>query len=107
MDPEFGKNHAAVVEFEKPLAHSKGVQLEIRLEFSVNTRHSIGRPRLSVTTTPNAGLEEDVMPSNIAGILQQIKPSGTTAAALPSEDRHALMDWWKTTDPGWQHVHAE
>ena len=107
VDPQFGKNHAAVFEFEKSLAPFLGGKLEVRLEFSVNTRHNIGRPRISVTTNPNTDIQEDVVPPQVAKILQRIQQSVGSGKALSGEDRQVLMEWWKTTDPGWQSVSAK
>jgi hypothetical protein len=102
VDPQFGKNHAAVFEFDEGMTPDVGAILEVRLEFSVNTRHNIGRPRISVTTHRNADILEDVIPSKVAQLLLQIEQSGNAGQTLSKEDRQALMRWWKTTDPGWQ-----
>ena len=52
VDPQFGKNHAAVFEFDEPLSMPGGVVLTLEMDFFTNTRHVIGRPRVAVTTTP-------------------------------------------------------
>ncbi len=52
VDPQFGKNHAAVFEFDEPLSAPGGVVLTLELDFFTNTKHVIGRPRVSVTTAP-------------------------------------------------------
>ncbi|HEV7223218.1 MAG TPA: DUF1549 domain-containing protein, partial [Pirellulales bacterium] len=58
VDPEFGKNHAAVFECETPIGFDGGARLTFTLKFDNNTGHSIGRPRLSVTTAAKpVGLE--------------------------------------------------
>ena len=44
VDPQFGRNHAAVVDVDIP----GPADLVVELEFNNNTKHAIGRPRLSV-----------------------------------------------------------
>ena len=57
IDPQFGKDHAAVFEITNPEA-VKGVnrRLSIKLHFNLNTQHNIGRLRLSVSNRPAANL---------------------------------------------------
>src|SRR6185295_10209096 len=50
VDPQLGKDHALVVEFEQPVGFPGGTVLVVDFEFNLNVRHAIGRPRLSVTT---------------------------------------------------------
>jgi hypothetical protein len=50
VDPQFGKDQAAVFEFDAPVDVEGGATLTITLGFACNTGHTIGRPRLSVTT---------------------------------------------------------
>ena len=52
VDPQFGKSHAAVFEFDEPLSMPGGVVLTLEMDFFTNTRHAIGRPRVAVTTAP-------------------------------------------------------
>ena len=52
VDPQFGKNHAALFEFDEPLSMPGGVVLTLEMDFFTNTRHAIGRPRVAVTTAP-------------------------------------------------------
>lgn len=107
VDPEFGKNHAAIFEFERPLSFPNGAKLEVRLEFDLNARHNIGRPRLALTTLRDASFEDDALPLNISSILQQLQVSESIQEVISKEDRRVLMDWWKTTDPDWQALEAK
>src|SRR5882672_544965 len=52
VDPQFGKDHAAVFEIVAPVEFPEGTELTFDFEYNNNTHHSIGRPRLSVTTRP-------------------------------------------------------
>jgi Protein of unknown function (DUF1549) len=57
VDPQFGRDHAAVFEFETPIGYDSGTAFTVTLEFNCNKQHGIGRPRLSVTTMENAPIE--------------------------------------------------
>ena len=50
VDPRFGRDQAAVFEFDQPVGLDGGTTLTVTLTFACNTGHTIGRPRLSVTT---------------------------------------------------------
>ena len=49
VDPQFGKDHAAVFEFPEPVGAEGGVTFTLTLEFNGNNRHNIGRPRIAIT----------------------------------------------------------
>jgi hypothetical protein len=102
VDPKFGTNHTAIFEFEKPVSFEGGTRLEVRLEFALNTRHNIGRPRLAVTTAAQPGFDGDALPASVAAILEKLQKSVAPPASLPPTDRLTLMNWWKTSEPGWQ-----
>jgi mono/diheme cytochrome c family protein len=94
VDPQFGKNQAAVFTFAEPI-RERG-ELTVKLEFGLNTRHNIGRPRLSVISGVEPTLDGEVVSPKIAGIL-----AGDLAKAS-DEDRQQLFDWWKRRDAGWK-----
>jgi hypothetical protein len=106
VDPQFGKDHAAVFDFEKPLQAEGAVRISVRLEFDLNTRHNIGRPRLSFARRPNPGLTNDAMPAAVASTLDALRSGKVRSSALGQPERTALLDWWKPTDPGWQRLNA-
>ncbi len=57
VDPQFGKDHAAVYEVANPEAVAgENKRLTFTLGFNVNTRHNIGRLRISVSSRPASGL---------------------------------------------------
>jgi hypothetical protein len=104
VDPKFGTNHAAIFEFDKPVGFEGGTRLGVRLEFDLNTRHNIGRPRLAVTISEQPGFDGDALPAGIAAILEKLRTSGAQASLSPA-DRLALVQWWKISEPGWQSLH--
>ncbi len=106
VDPKFGTRQAAIVDFESPIRMPGGVRLTVELEFRVNSRHHIGRPRISVTSASAAGFDSPGIPTGIAGLLERLRNPGTGAASLTAAERSTLLDWWKTTDEGWRQVHA-
>ncbi|MBI3414896.1 MAG: DUF1549 domain-containing protein [Verrucomicrobia bacterium] len=102
IDPQFGKDHAAVFEVESEIGFDSGTVLTFTLEFTVNNQHNIGRPRLSITTASKpVGLDGTVIPANVMESLSALHVSKSTET-ISSEDRVALLAWWKTSEPGWQ-----
>ena len=106
VDPKFGTRQAAILDFESPIRMPGGVRLTVELDFRVNTRHHIGRPRISVTSMAAAPLDSEGVPAGIAVLLERLKHPASGAASLSTADRSTLMAWWKTTDDGWRQVHA-
>src|SRR6185437_15614162 len=91
VDPEFGKNHAAVFECETPVGFDGGARLTFTLKFDNNTGHSIGRPRLSITTAAKpVGLEGENGSQPLAEIAAIVARSGGQPSA---EDKLALLKW--------------
>jgi mono/diheme cytochrome c family protein len=93
VDPQFGKNHAAVFTFAEPIREAG--ELTVKLEFSLNTRHNIGRARLSVFTGAEPTLDGEVLSPKIAEIL------AGDVSKISAEDRKELFAWWKRRDAGW------
>ena len=106
VDPKFGTNHAAVFEFEQPVGFEKGTLLGVRIEFDLNTRHNIGRPRLAVTTAEKPGFEGEARPAGIVAILEKLRRSKETSASISPAERVALLRWWKASEPGWLALQA-
>ena len=84
VDPQFGKNHAAVFDLETPLAGP--VELVVELDFNNNARHSIGRPRLSVAGEAGAALQAEARPQ---------------ALVEKSAPREKALAAFRVLDPGW------
>jgi hypothetical protein len=106
VDPQFGKDHSAVFTFAEPVETRGAAVVTVKLEFRVNTRHHIGRPRLAVTDEATPSLKGSLLPANIATMLRQAGESGF-ANRLTAADRAVLFDWWKRRDAGWQARTAE
>src|SRR5262249_21737477 len=80
IDPQCGKDHAAVFETEKPIGYPGGSTLTFTLQFQNNTGHNIGRPRLSVSTGPQpVALTAAAIPEPIVSILHKPAAKRTTA----------------------------
>ena len=100
VDPQFGKDHMAVFTFAEPVDFPGGATLTVRLDFQLNTRHNIGRPRLAVTADAEPMLEAGALPAAVAGALEH--PS-----ALGAAERAAVFDWWKRRDGAWRALAAQ
>jgi cytochrome c553 len=101
LDPQFGKDHAAAFETAENLGFAGGTKLVFTLEFKNNNQHSIGRPRLSVTTSPRPlKLDGNSLPE--ATIAALAKPREQRTA----EEQAALLKWYRTQDAQWQKLNA-
>ncbi|MEY3276185.1 MAG: hypothetical protein RL153_1452 [Verrucomicrobiota bacterium] len=98
VDPKFGEDHAAVFELAEPVGFEGGTEWEVRLEFELNTRHNIGRPRLSLGRSGELALKGAVMPGPVAEALAALR----AGRGLDAGARAALMAWWRVEDPGWR-----
>jgi hypothetical protein len=76
IDPQEGKPHQAIFEFKTPLATEGGVLLTIEFKQLHGRQHTIGRPRLSLTTSPLP------LPLDVAALPQ---PVAAAIAAPPAE----------------------
>src|SRR5262249_47426935 len=101
VDPQFGKDHAAVFETEKPIGFEGGSVLTFRLIFTNNTQHSIGRPRLSLATSAKADLTSTPMSEAVERAL------ATPADRRSAEQRARLLRWFATRDLGWQELNRK
>ncbi len=99
VDPQFGKNHAPVFTFAEPIREAG--ELTVKLEFGLNTRHNIGRPRLSVISGVEAKVEGEVVSPKVARIL------AADFAKISESDRTEVFDWWKRRDAGWKEQAAK
>ena len=102
VDPQFGKNHAASFELERPVGFEGGTLVTCTLKFENNTGHNIGRPRLSLT---------DAEPKDMLGLTDPARPAGVTRilaaldagqTPLTETDLQTLSGWYRTIDPQWQ-----
>ncbi|MEE8469641.1 MAG: DUF1549 and DUF1553 domain-containing protein [Planctomycetota bacterium] len=97
VDPRFGEDHAATFVFETPVGFEGGSRLTLTLDFHNNTRHAIGRPRISITTRAERPRPE--APSQAEHVLRALDrlEQGTPPAA---ETRDVLLAWFRSLDPG-------
>ncbi|MFG0335654.1 MAG: DUF1549 domain-containing protein [Maioricimonas sp. JB049] len=89
--PRVGENRVATFEFKQPVGGEGGTILHFTLDQNYNDRmHTIGRFRLSVTTSP-APLQFG-LPKNILQIVQ------TSADARTEEQQQKLLDYYRQMD---------
>lgn len=95
VDPQIGKDHAAVFHVEPPLAVKPGTPLTFTLKFNNNDGHNLGRLRLSISGAPGqAGVLAPGLPGNLRAALRADKHTAEQSAAL--------LKWYRTLDAGWQ-----
>lgn len=99
VDPQFGKDHAAVFALETPLDLKGGVKLTFTLKFDTNTGHSIGRLRLSLSTLPKE-VAFDAL-SRLERI-DNARLALERGENLTAEDRAMLLPWFRTIDTEWK-----
>ena len=97
VDPQFGKDHAARFEFEKPIGFEGGSTITVTLAFNGNSKHNLGRVRLSV-----AAAKESV-PLDAAATFGDIIAS----LKKPAEQRsprevEKLLTWYRGRDDEWK-----
>jgi len=97
VDPQFGRDHAAVFESSEDVGFDGGTELEFTLEFNGNDQHNFGKTRLSITTAPRPAKVEiggDLIVIQEAFAATQDKP----IAQATESHRKLLLDWYKTRD---------
>ena len=101
VDPEFGKGHAAVFGTQEPFGFEGGTLVTITLKYNTNVHHSIGRPRLTIST-------ESDLPATTGGALEESIRALIDRPFLELTDlqRTKVLNWFKSSDPGWKIVEA-
>lgn len=92
-----GKDQAAAFAFAEPVDFEGGAQLNVRMEFQVNTGHNIGRLRCSVFAEGAPRLKAEVIPAAVAALGPKLRNPGQ----LQPAERETLFSWWKERDSGW------
>jgi hypothetical protein len=95
VDPQFGKDHAAVFETDAALDCPDGAVLTFTLKFNNNDGHNLGRFRLSVCGAPHP---PDLLAPGVPGHLRAVIGADRRTLAQQTE----LMQWYRTIDPGWR-----
>jgi hypothetical protein len=89
----FGQNHLAVFEASQPIGDPGGTRLTLTMDQQFGSQHTIGRFRVSLTTSPRPLRLKEELPKAFAEIL-----------AVPHEKRSepqkkALSDYFRSLDP--------
>lgn len=100
VDPKFGHDHSALFVLENPAKLPAGTAITVKLIFRVNTRHHLGRPRISVTGSESPRLEGEVVTARVVELLAQAGYEDFLPS-LSASQRLTLFDWWKTRDSTW------
>ncbi len=99
VDPQFGKDHAAVYETKDFTGFEGGTILTFTLEHNNNQRHNIGRARLSITTAPRPIRLDD----KGNAVSQKVdKVLSTAASRRTPADNAELLAWFAPQDPEWK-----
>ena len=99
LDPQFGEDHAAVLEAEQPIGLEGGTKLTFTLDFTVNNQHNIGRPRLSISSAAvPVALDGSSQRQSLVEVLDLLSKD---RAALTEDERRRLRDYYRTIDPEW------
>ncbi len=93
VDGQIGKNHAAVFVFDPPLVTGAAAQITVTMEFSVNTSHTIGRPRFSLAGSMVPKLNEGAVPAEITALV----PKWNT---LTPAELDMVWKWWRARHTG-------
>lgn len=97
VDPQFGKDHAAVFETREAIGFESGTELEFNLEFNGNDQHNFGRTRLSVWSAPEPARLE--IGGELVAIKEALATLGDKSIAEATEaDRKLLIDWYRPRD---------
>ncbi|MFT6178072.1 MAG: hypothetical protein ACJAQT_000359 [Akkermansiaceae bacterium] len=93
-----GKPQAAVFELPKPLQLAPDDTLELTLKFSINTQHSLGRFRISISNETSPPIK---VGSGKNPLLDQALKALLTGRLTP-QHRQNLFPHFAKTDPQWQ-----
>ncbi len=101
VDPQFGKDHAAILTLADPLEDPSGHRLRITVSFKGNTKHIMGRFRISVSGDASLPLLSNTISEEVARSLS--KP-----ASERSEDEvKQAVNWYRTSDNKWKELAAQ
>src|SRR5262249_11662835 len=103
IDPQFGKDHAAVYELAEPISNDGGTKLTFTLSFNNNTGHNFGRVRLSVSASATAPVVAGSgMPADVQAALARLDDGKT----LDDATKATLAKWHRAQDAGWSKIDA-
>jgi len=119
VDPQFGKDHAAIFEIAEPVGFESGTRLTFTMQFNVNNQHNIGRPRLSISSAAQPpDLKAPGQEQRLIEVFQALQRAGLAPAdggagkppapidaeRLKPTDREVLLAWYRTTDDQWREL---
>ena len=100
-----GQEHWALFEFATPVGFDGGTTYRVVLDFKINTKHTIGRPRV-VLTTSSIPISPDgsIGDHRVVALLQ--KRNETPWIRLSPEEKDTLFAWYKTNDAVWKELNS-
>jgi hypothetical protein len=96
VDPQFGKDHAAVFEFDGPAGYLSGSIFTITLKFNNNDGHNLGRIRLSLGDDASVDLTSGGISSAVRQALARPVEKRTP------EESNTVFAWARTRDASWR-----
>ena len=89
---QLGQSHVAVFEVREPAGFDGGSELTITLDQKYGGGHTIGRPRISITTSPK--------PVGLGGIPEEVSKSlAVSPAARTAAQQATILKHYRTLDP--------
>ena len=96
-----GKDQTAVFEFSEPVGFSDGIKLTVELDFFTNTSHTIGRPRLAITSHPKpVPLKGSAQVTSITKLRGAFKDADNLDE-FSEKDLQMLLRAYRTLDSEW------
>tara|TARA_Y100000780_G_scaffold37421_1_gene30153 strand:- start:121 stop:3249 length:3129 start_codon:yes stop_codon:yes gene_type:complete len=96
-----GKDQTAVFEFSEPVGFSDGIKLTVELDFFTNTSHTIGRPRLAITSHPKpVPLKGSAQMTSITKLRGAFKDADNLDE-FSEKDLQMLLRAYRTLDSEW------
>ena len=98
VDPQFGKDHAAVYEVDGALNLPHGADWTFTLDFNGNNKHNLAKMRLAISSAENPAIHGIAIPENTSTALARLK----SGEKLQSVQMVELANWYKTRDEDWK-----
>ena len=102
VDPELGKDQAAVFELVEPLANDGGSTLTFQVDFKKNKQQAIGRLRVSVCDKATSA--RHWKPGT--GVPESVLAADTPSDKRPPQQAAGLRAWYRHHDAEWQKLYA-
>jgi mono/diheme cytochrome c family protein len=103
VDPQFGEAHWALFDLggDAPFSLQENQRLVIELNFAVNTKHAIGRPRLSLSTRSDAAPDAATQSLALSQALRERVALENGIDSLSQTSREALWNYYRSRDEQW------